>query len=980
MNLLLIRYFFTSLFTSFFTSFFTIMSLTLALSACGGGGSGGGGGGTIIPPVPALSISAVTPLSAYSGETLQVQGLGLNRVNKVLISGVAGSISAQSSTQLSFVVPAGALSGVVELQAPGSVALSLERVTILNAPAVSGMAPAVTKPGDSVTISGSNLDQVREVRINDLLLTLSQKSTTQLSFIVPAEARSGTVKLVYGNAFLIQLPQPLTIQTPVILRSFSPAEGLVGSTVTIDGEGLDLVDSVLFGTQSATPVQRNVNRLTLVVPVGASSGQLSLVKFDAGTVISSSNFTVIPKIIFIDLQPSAGRAGLSITINGQNFAEVAAVTVNARTMSLLSRSATALSFAMPAGGGVVLLKGVRQADVDAGVLTELPSGVSVTGYSPTSGHVGSQINISGMNLDKVSSASVGGVAASILSRTSGAIVLQVPNGGNGAIVLVAEGANLNVGNFTLTTDPSKATVTITRVELAQTYLQAPGDTYQRLVPNKSALLRVFVAGQEGSASPPVRLSASAGTIALGSVQLTGPNTLSATPQASVLAQTFNTKLPANWLRDNLTLTIEVDPQKITTNGASYTARPVIGTTTNFNLVLVPLSVSEGNVEAILPDINTIKTLLGKVLPVPEASIKLTQRATYRLTSVTQVKTDDEWSKALSELDTLRDTEGKSKHYYGFVPDDNFQGGSSGLGYVPDKALGGDSRTSIGLDARQSFVLRTMTHELGHNLGRDHAPCGDPDSPDPAYPYPDGGLGPTLIYDNVAELIATITKPSDVMGYCNGSWFSDYNYFHVQNWLEAWLYPTSQPMKVFASSAELLEIAGEITAQGVRFQPVFGSFGQASQARGEYLLRLRLTDGSQILAPFSAVKVADASGALLHFKLKIVKPALEILGMEVVKAGLALPVNQAKSIAAEKRSGDSGPSVNWQEQDQQLHLSWNDSRYRYLNVSHLGSVSTLIAQQLQGGKAQLSTASLPPGGEWQLVLSDGLNTRLIRVKR
>ncbi|MES2047646.1 MAG: IPT/TIG domain-containing protein [Pseudomonadota bacterium] len=974
MSLLRVRFLFTSL--------FTLMSVTIALSACGGGGSGGASGDTIIAPVPVLSISAVTPLSAYSGETLQVQGLGLNRVNKALISGVAGSISAQSSTQLSFVVPTGALSGVVELQAPGSVALSLERVTILNSPAVSGMSPVIAKPGDSVTISGSNLDQVREVRINDLLLTLTQKTATLLSFIVPAEARSGSVKLMYGNALFLQVPQSLTIQTPVILRSFSPAEGLVGSTVIIDGEGLDLVESVLFGTQGATPVQRNVNRLTLVVPLGASSGPLTLIKFDAGKVISGSNFSVIPKIIFTDLQPSAARVGLTITISGQNFAEISGVTVNGNSVNLLTRSATALTFAMPAGGGFVLLKGVRQADVAAGVLTEQPPGVSVTGFSPTSGVVGSQIDITGMNLDKVSSASIGGVAASIISRTSGAMALQVPNAGNGAIVLVAEGTKLNIGNFTLTTGPSKATVTITRVELAQTYLQAPGDTYQRLVPNKSALLRVFVAGQDGSASPPVQLSASAGTIALGSVQLPGPGTLSATPQASVLTQTFNTKLPANWLRANLTLTIEVDPNKTTTNGASYTARPVIGTASNLNLVLVPLSISEGNVEAVLPDLGTIQTLLGKVFPLSETTIKLTQRAPYRLTSVTQVKTDDEWSKALSELDTLRDTEGQLKHYYGFVPDANFQGGNSGLGYVPGRALGGDSRTAIGLDARQSFVLRTMTHELGHNFGRDHAPCGDVTSPDSAFPYPNGGLGPTLIYDNVAEIIAVISKPSDVMGYCNGSWFSDYNYFHVQNWLEAWLYPTAQAMKVYASSVELLEIAGEITAQGVRFQPVFGSIGQTPLAHGEYQLRLRLSDGSQIDAPFSVVKVADASGALLHFKLKIVKPALEIVAMEVLKAGQVLPVNQGKStsVAAEKKLDNSGPSLSWQEQDQQLYLSWNDSRYHYLSVRHLGAVSTLIAQQLQGGKAQLSTATLPPGGEWQLVLSDGLNTRLIRVKR
>ena len=407
-----------------FRAMFVLLAMTFAVLACGGGGSASAP--AIIQPIAVLTISSVAPLSAYSGDTVQVQGVGLQRVTKALIGGVTGTISTQSNTQLSLVVPVGAVSGVVELQAPGAVSLSVDRVTILNTPTVSGISPAIAKPGDSVTISGNNLDQVREVRVNELLLTLSQKTATQLTFAVPPEARSGAVKLVYGNNLVVQVAQSLTIQTPVILRSFSPAEGLIGSTVTVDGEGLDVVESIIFGTQSATPVQKNINRLTVVVPVGASSGPLTLVKNNAEKILSSDNFNVIPKIVFTELQPSAGRLGLSITVIGQNFSEVASVTVNAKLINLISRSATALTFAMPAGGGVVLLKGVRQADVAAGVLTEQPSGVSVTGFSPTSGAVASQITITGMNLDKVVSASIGGVATTIISRTSGAVVVHCP--------------------------------------------------------------------------------------------------------------------------------------------------------------------------------------------------------------------------------------------------------------------------------------------------------------------------------------------------------------------------------------------------------------------------------------------------------------------------------------------------------------------------------------------------------------------------
>ena len=91
--------------------------------------------------------------------------------------------------------------------------------------------------------------------------------------------------------------------------------------------------------------------------------------------------------------------------------------------------------------------------------------------------------------------------------------------------------------------------------------------------------------------------------------------------------------------------------------------------------------------------------------------------------------------------------------------------------------------------------------------------------------------------------------------------------------------------------------------------------------------------------------------MLNFKLKLLKPALDITRMEVLKAGQVLAMNQAKPVIAAQKIGDPGPSLVWQEVGNQLQLSWNDSRYRYLTVSHFGSDQTFLERQLHGGKAQ-----------------------------
>lgn len=68
---------------------------------------------------------------------------------------------------------------------------------------------------------------------------------------------------------------------------------------------------------------------------------------------------------------------------------------------------------------------------------------------------------------------------------------------------------------------------------------------------------------------------------------------------------------------------------------------------------------------------------------------------------------------------------------------------------------------------------TMAHELGHEHGRSHAPCGVK-SWDSAYPHTGGQLG-TWGWDSRSGVFQEPTKTTDFMGYCDPAWTSDYTY-------------------------------------------------------------------------------------------------------------------------------------------------------------------------------------------------------------
>jgi hypothetical protein len=73
----------------------------------------------------------------------------------------------------------------------------------------------------------------------------------------------------------------------------------------------------------------------------------------------------------------------------------------------------------------------------------------------------------------------------------------------------------------------------------------------------------------------------------------------------------------------------------------------------------------------------------------------------------------------------------------------------------------------------------MAHELGHNWGRYHAPCGGVAGPDPSYPYAGGVTG--AFGWNVRTNTLMQASIYDLMGYCSPTWISDYNYLGVFNY-------------------------------------------------------------------------------------------------------------------------------------------------------------------------------------------------------
>jgi hypothetical protein len=139
----------------------------------------------------------------------------------------------------------------------------------------------------------------------------------------------------------------------------------------------------------------------------------------------------------------------------------------------------------------------------------------------------------------------------------------------------------------------------------------------------------------------------------------------------------------------------------------------------------------------------------------------------------------DWTTARRSYDNPAD----DVYYYGlFRPAASFDEACGdtdcvdGMGYVnTDKSrFGAGYRVAVSFSFADEYSARTIAHELGHNHGRNHAPCDDPNNPDLSYPYAGGSIG-VWGYDRRDRSLKDPAKVTDIMGYCKAIWISDYTY-------------------------------------------------------------------------------------------------------------------------------------------------------------------------------------------------------------
>ncbi|WP_347158402.1 IPT/TIG domain-containing protein [Pontibacter chitinilyticus] len=166
----------------------------------------------ILPAITSLSPAPVDP-----GQNLTISGTNLDLVKSIAFQGgaVASTFVSQSANQIVVKVPMDAKKGALTLTTVKDYVVATDAKVSIILPEITSVTPEPVIAGNYLTISGSELDQVKSIVFTGgaTVSSFVAQNAKQLVLLVPADAETGVLSLITKSGFTVKTDKQAKIGT-----------------------------------------------------------------------------------------------------------------------------------------------------------------------------------------------------------------------------------------------------------------------------------------------------------------------------------------------------------------------------------------------------------------------------------------------------------------------------------------------------------------------------------------------------------------------------------------------------------------------------------------------------------------------------------------------------------------------------------------------------------------------------------------------
>ena len=278
-------------------------------------------------------------VTVKAGETITITGKFFNLAAGVEFVGEENTVSITNikvsgdGNTITFTMPTDAPDGQLNIVCKSGVKVPVGTIATV-APDGLKAEPAPVKNGQQLTVSGSDLDLIKEVYFPNVADAVQfELNNGKILVTVPEKAQEGDVTLKMENGKEVTVA--FTLVKPVVTEYGSNPVN-AGAQLKIIGKNLDLVESVSFGEAKSVPdnienTDTVMTAITITVPMAATSGKPTL-NLKNGTTVEAPDLQIEEATFcYAKALPSDDeelKAGNSMTITVANGDVLTKVLIN----------------------------------------------------------------------------------------------------------------------------------------------------------------------------------------------------------------------------------------------------------------------------------------------------------------------------------------------------------------------------------------------------------------------------------------------------------------------------------------------------------------------------------------------------------------------------------------------------------------------------------------------------------------------------